>query len=179
MTQTVHPAASHHLPMFITEPGSTDVLLVVMAVILVIAVLGFGIVFFRLHSLPERIAHRTHKLQLEIVAVLCLLALFTHIHLFSVAALLLALIEFPDFSGFMSRVAGSVEKIAETKPAQGTAEAAVESTAGTTRDGITGISRDGSAAKVPHEAAASVSAGNAPATVVAIPERHAPASTRS
>ena len=179
MTQTVHPAASHHLPSFITQPGQTDVLMVVTSIILLLAVVGFGILFFRIHSLPERIAHKTHKLQFEIVAVLCLLALFTHIHLFWVAALLLALVEFPDFGGFMNRVAGSVEKIAETKPAQGTAEVAVGSTAGTARDGSTGISRDGSAAKVPHEAAASVSAGNAPATVVAIPERHAPASTRS
>jgi multisubunit Na+/H+ antiporter MnhF subunit len=179
MTETVHPAASHHLPSFITQPGQTDVLMVVTSIILLLAVVGFGILFFRIHSLPERIAHKTHKLQFEIVAVLCLLALFTHIHLFWVAALLLALVEFPDFGGFMSRVAGSVEKIAETKPGQATAEVAVETTAGSARAGGSGVSRDASAAKVPHEAAASVSAGNAPATVVAIPERHAPASTRS
>jgi len=177
MAQTVHPAASHHLPMFITEPGKTDVLMVVTALILLLAVLGFGIVFLRIHSLPERIAHGTHKVQLEIVAVLCLLALFTHIHLFWVAALLLSLIEFPDFGGFMNRVAGSVEKIAETRPAQAAEEAAVETAAGTARDGSPGISRDGSAPKTPHEATASV--GAAPATVLAIPERHAPASTRS
>lgn len=179
MTQPVHPAASHHLPMFITAPGQTDVLMVVTALILILSILGFGLVFLRIHSLPERIAHSSHKVQLEVVAVLCLLALFTHIHLFWVAALLLALVEFPDFGGFMNRVAGSVEKIAETKPGQGPDEMAVESAAATARDGSPGISRDGSAAKAPHGAAAGVSAGSAPATVVPIPERHAPASTRS
>ena len=179
MSASPHPAASHHLPMFITEPGSTDVLMVVMAIVLAMSVLGFGIFFLRLHSLPERMAHGTNKLQLEICSVLCLIALFTHIHLFWVAALLLALIRFPDFSGFMSRVAGSVEKIAETKPGQGTTEVPVETTAGVSRDGGPGITRDEGAAKVPHEAVASAGAGNVPATVVPIPERLAPASKRS
>ena len=68
-----------------------------MAIILLVIVLGFGILFFRLHTLPERMAHRTHKVQFEIVAVLGLLALFTHIHLFWVAGLLLAMIEYSRF----------------------------------------------------------------------------------
>ena len=79
---TVHPAAPHHLPPFITAPGQTDAFLVGMAVFLAIAVLIFGTLFLRLHTLPERMAHKGHKLQFEIVAVLGLLALFTHIHLF-------------------------------------------------------------------------------------------------
>jgi multisubunit Na+/H+ antiporter MnhF subunit len=118
---SLHPAASHHLPAFITAPGQTDVLMVAMGVLLLGAVLMFGILFLRLHSLPERMAHRTHKLQFEIVAVLCLLALFTHIHLFWVAALLLAMIEFPDIGGNLGRIAGSVEKIAGVKPGEGAA----------------------------------------------------------
>ena len=108
MAAELHPAASHHLPAFITAPGETDVLMVAMAVLLVVAVLMFGILFLRLHSLPERMAHRTHKLQFEIVAVLCLLALFTHIHLFWVAALLLALIDLPDIGGTLGRIAGLI-----------------------------------------------------------------------
>jgi hypothetical protein len=118
----LHPAASHHLPSFITAPGETDVLMVVLSVILVLAVLMFGSVFFRLHSLPERMAHKSHKLQFEIVAVLCLLALFTHIHLFWVAALLLALIDIPDFGGSLSRIAGSTEKLAGIGPGDGIVE---------------------------------------------------------
>ncbi len=103
MNESLHPAASHHLPGFITAPGETDVLMVVMAVTLVLSVLGFGILFLRLHTLPERMAHRGHKLQFEIVAVLGLLALFTHIHLFWVAGLLLALIDIPDFGGSLKQ----------------------------------------------------------------------------
>jgi multisubunit Na+/H+ antiporter MnhF subunit len=122
MTASLHSAASHHLPPFITAPGETDVLMVVMAMFLLVAVLMVGILFFRLHALPERIAHKGHKLQFEIVAVLCLLALFTHVHLFWVAALLLALIDFPDFGGWLGRIAGSVEKIAGITPGEGAAE---------------------------------------------------------
>jgi hypothetical protein len=57
-------------------------------------------------------AHKSEKLQSEIVAVLCLLALFTHVHLFWVVGLLLALIDMPDFATPLTRIAGSLEKIA-------------------------------------------------------------------
>jgi hypothetical protein len=119
MNGSLHPAASQHLPPFITAPGETDVLMVVLSVILVLAILMFGSFFFRLHTLPERMAHRSHKLQFEIVAVLGLLALFTHIHLFWVAGLLLALIDIPDFGGSLSRIAGSTEKLAGIGPGEG------------------------------------------------------------
>jgi hypothetical protein len=72
-------------------------------------------------------AHRSQKLQFEIVAVLGLIALFTHIHIFWIAALLLALIDLPDFSTPLSRIAGSVEKIADA--GDGTAAAAGEEAA--------------------------------------------------
>src|SRR3982751_2176001 len=99
MTASLNPAAPHDLPMFITAPGGTDVLSVVIAVFLVLAVLALGLLFLRLHTLPERMAHKSQKIQFEIVAVLGLLALFTHVHLFWVAGLLLAFIDLPDFSG--------------------------------------------------------------------------------
>ncbi|WP_137180723.1 hypothetical protein [Roseomonas sp. AR75] len=66
-------------------------------------------------------AHRGHKLQFEIVAVLGLLALFTHIHAFWVAGLLLALIDIPDFTGPMRRIAGSTERLAGLPPGGGDA----------------------------------------------------------
>ena len=122
MAESLNPAASHHLPSFITPPGGTDVLMVIMAIVLLLSILGFGILFLRLHTLPERMAHRTHKLQFEIVAVLGLIALFTHQHIFWVAGLLLALIDFPDFGTMMGRIAGSVEKMAGIKPGEATAE---------------------------------------------------------
>ncbi|MBO4223113.1 hypothetical protein [Bradyrhizobium neotropicale] len=111
--------APHHLPFFITPPNEVDVLMVVMGVFLVAVVLWVGTLYWRLHSLPERMAHKSQKLQFEIVAVLGLLALFTHIHLFWVAALLLAMIDLPDFSTPLRSIAGSVEKIASAAADEG------------------------------------------------------------
>lgn len=122
MTASLNPAAPHHLPAFIAAPGETDVFMVVMAVFLVLAVLAVGLLFLRLHTLPERMAHKSHKLQFEIVAVLGLLALFTHVHLFWVAGLLLALIDIPDFGNPLRRIAGSLEKIAGIPPGEGAEE---------------------------------------------------------
>src|SRR5512143_1594601 len=119
MAEQIHTGAVHHLPVFITAPGETDVLMVVTAIILGLAVFGFGILFLRLHTLPERVAHKGHKIQFEIVAILGLLALFTHMHIFWVAGLLLAFIDLPDFGGFLGRIAGSVERMAGVKPGAG------------------------------------------------------------
>jgi hypothetical protein len=96
--------------------------MVVMAIILIVSVVGFGVLFLRLHTLPERIAHKSHKLQFEIVAVLGLIALFTHMHIFWIAGLLLAMIDLPDFGTSLNRIAGSAEKIAGIKPGEGDAE---------------------------------------------------------
>ena len=52
-------------------------------------------------------------LQFEIVAVLGLISLFTHMHIFWVAGLLLAMIDLPDFGTPMRSIADSVEKIAD------------------------------------------------------------------
>jgi multisubunit Na+/H+ antiporter MnhF subunit len=122
MSASLHPAAPHHLPPFVTAPGESDVLMVVMAVFLVVAVLAVGLLFLRLHTLPERIAHKSHKLQFEIVAVLGLLALFTHQHIFWVAGLLLALIDFPEFGRPLGRIADSLETIAGGRPQESAGE---------------------------------------------------------
>src|SRR5215216_7716419 len=116
MSGEMHSAAGHDLPAFITPPGETDVWMVGMAIFLVLTVLAVGILFLRLHTLPERLAHKGHKLQFEIVAVLGLLALFTHMHIFWVAGLLLALIDLPDFGTPLRRMASSLERLAGTPP---------------------------------------------------------------
>lgn len=79
-----HPVASPvNLPWwFITEPGQTDVVLVVMGAVLLLSTFMFGVLFMRLHHLPEHIAQKHQKVQYEIVAVLGLLAMFTHINAF-------------------------------------------------------------------------------------------------
>src|SRR3954447_17853735 len=107
-----NPIATEHLPFFITAPGQNDVLLHVAAWFMLLCVIGIGVIFFTIHSLPERMAHRTKKVQLDIVAVLCLLALFTHEHVFWFAALLLAFIDLPDFLTPVQRIASAVENMA-------------------------------------------------------------------
>jgi len=163
---SLHPAATDHLPFFVTAPGQTDVLMVVMAIVLLASVVGFGVFFFRLHSLPERWAHGRHKVQFEIVAVLCLIALFTHIHLFWVIALILAMIELPDVGGWLNRIAGGVEKIAETGPGGGAAASGE-------------ASRNQDAPQAREEAVARNTAGADPVALSGKPEHLAPARTRS
>lgn len=116
LTAAQHPAASHHLPWFLTAPGDTDILFTITTVLVVLTVLGLGVVFFRLHSLPERLGHK--KLQFEIVAVLGLVSLFTHIHLFWVAALLLALVDLPDFQTPLRSMADSLDRLAKDGQAE-------------------------------------------------------------
>src|SRR5262245_41808633 len=158
MAESIHPVASHHMPAFITAPGETDVLMVVMGVILALAVLGFGIVFLRLHTLPERMAHKAHKIQFEIVAVLGLIALFTHMHIFWIAGLLLALIDFPDFGNSLSRIAGSAEKMAGFKPGEGAVELPEEM-----------ITRDHDKAVTPSDTGYGAKQGDGAATAVPKP----------
>jgi hypothetical protein len=116
LSEPLHPIAPHHLPGFITAPGDTDVLMVVVGIILIGAVLFVGNIYLQIHSLPERMAHKSQKLQFEIVAVLCLLALFTHNHLFWVIGLFLAMVDLPDFSTPLRSIAGSVQKMAGIPP---------------------------------------------------------------
>lgn len=112
MSPSLHPVAPHDLPVFITAPADTDVLFVITTSIVIGMVLLVGVLFFWLHSLPERVAHKSKKLQLEIVAILGLLSLFTHQHVFWVAGLLLAYIELPNFSHPLRSMAHSLETIA-------------------------------------------------------------------
>lgn len=110
-----------------TAPGDSDVLFTITTVVVVATVLGLGVLFFRLHSLPERLGHK--KLQFEIVAVLGLLSLFTHVHAFWVAGLLLALIDLPDFQSSLKRMAASLERLSGAeRPAALPTRAAVEPT---------------------------------------------------
>jgi hypothetical protein len=112
----LHPAATDHLPFFITAPGQTDGLFNAMVVFLIVVVFSVGLIYLRLHALPEHLAHGTSKVQLQLVGVLALLALFTHNHIFWIAALLLALVQFPNFSAPLASMAQSLEKLAGRAP---------------------------------------------------------------
>ena len=116
----LNAAATDHLPFFITAPGQTDGLFNAMIVFLAIAfVFGIGLLYLRLHALPEHMAHRTSRDQMQIVGVLALLALFTHNHIFWIAALMIAIVQFPNFSGPLASMAQSLEKLAGGAPPQG------------------------------------------------------------
>jgi hypothetical protein len=80
----------------------------------IVATVLLGVFFFWLHSLPERMGHR--KLQFEVVAVLGLISLFTHMHIFWIIGLLLAVIDLPDFINPLRRIATASERIAGIPP---------------------------------------------------------------
>ena len=113
MVESLQAAAENHLPVFITASGETDVLFILMAVFVLVVLIALGIVYLKLHALPEQVAHRGQKIQFELVAVLALLALITHNHLFWIAGLLLALISLPDVKTPVSAIIGSLDRIAD------------------------------------------------------------------
>ena len=147
MTDQLHPMTPHDLPFYLAKPGETDVLMIVMGIFLVLAVLGVGNLYLRLHSLPEQMAHKSQKLQFELVAVLGLISLFTHMHIFWIAGLLLALVDLPDFSTPLTRIAGSVEKIAgtESPPAEPPEDEVIVTQAGPAARPATAASKEPSA----------------------------------
>ena len=108
--------APHHLPWFITGPGDTDYLFNAMAALVLAAIIAIGNLFFKLHALPERWAHGANPLQLELVAVLSLIGLFTHQHVFWVAALFLAMVRFPDFATPIRSMSDSMAALARRFP---------------------------------------------------------------
>jgi hypothetical protein len=136
VSELLHPSAPHDLPGFITAPGDTDILMVVVGVVLIGSILAVGNLYLRLHSLPEQMAHKSQKLQFEIVAVLGLIALFTHNHLFWVIGLLLAMVDLPDWGTPLRSIAGSVKQIADVPQGDEAAKLAGEG-------GIHGVAGEG------------------------------------
>ena len=74
----------------------SDILYSAVAVFLVLLALGFGALYFTVQAIPDRLADRTSKVQLQIVGILGLLSLITMNNAYWVAALLLAAIRIPD-----------------------------------------------------------------------------------
>ena len=112
MAEQAHELAPHHLPAFIPAADGNDPLMTVMLVALILGVVLLGTFYLHLHSLPERLAHKHGRMQFELVAILGLLALFTHNNIFWVAALLLAFIQLPDFTTPLETIANSLGRIA-------------------------------------------------------------------
>src|SRR5436309_12113529 len=112
LSASPNPIATTHLPFFVTAPGQTDVLFNVTLVFVVACVILTGVIFLTIHSLPERMAHKSKKVLLDLIALLCLLALLTHEHLFWFIAIVLAFIDIPDFLTPVNRIASSVATMA-------------------------------------------------------------------
>jgi hypothetical protein len=112
VSDQLNPLATHHLPFFLTAPGETDVLFNVTLVFLIACVILTGVIFLTIHSLPERMAHKSRKLLLDLIALLCLLALLTHEHFFWFVAIVLAFLDIPDFLTPVNRIASSVATMA-------------------------------------------------------------------
>jgi hypothetical protein len=113
MSTTIHPAATDHVPLFITAPGGTDILFNIVIVFAVFTLIGVMILYFRIHALPEHIAHGSEKIQYEVVAVLALISLFTHNHIYWILGLLLALVRLPDFTSPLTNMADSLAKMVD------------------------------------------------------------------
>jgi hypothetical protein len=111
MAANLHPLAPHDLPSFIPAADGSDGLMTFMAVFLLVIALVGGVAYLNLHSLPERRLHGAGKAQFEIVAILGLLSLFTHNHLFWIAALILAFLDIPDFGSPLRSMAESLDRM--------------------------------------------------------------------
>ena len=80
--------------------------------LLVIIFMVVGNLYLKLHALPERMAHKRNNTQLQFIAVLAILALFTHNNVFWVLALLLSVVRIPDFSTPINSIAESQQILA-------------------------------------------------------------------
>jgi multisubunit Na+/H+ antiporter MnhF subunit len=100
------------MPFFITPPGETDVLFNITLWFVVACIVLTGVIFLTIHSLPERMAHKSKKVLLDLIALLCLLALLTHNHFFWFVAIVLAFIDIPDFLTPVNSIANSMQSIA-------------------------------------------------------------------
>ncbi|MDE0952180.1 MAG: hypothetical protein OSA45_12990 [Halioglobus sp.] len=109
-----HPLAPHGLPSYIGGADGSDPLLTAVTFILIIGLMGVVVLYFKLHSIPEHLAQKQNNTQTQLIMVLAVLALFTHNHLFWVAALVLALIKIPDFITPLNSIASSLRNMADT-----------------------------------------------------------------
>ena len=111
MTGDIHPLAPHSLPPFVGAADGSDTLFSVIIFIVILAVLGVGVFYLKLHAIPEQLAHKHGNTQSQLIMVLALLALFTHNNIFWVAALILALLKLPDFLTPINSISESLKKL--------------------------------------------------------------------
>ena len=113
MTGDIHPLAPHSLPPFVGAADGSDPLFSAIIFIVILAVLGVGVFYLKLHAIPEQLAHKHGNTQSQLIMVLALLALFTHNNIFWVAALILALLKLPDFLTPINSISESLKKMTQ------------------------------------------------------------------
>jgi len=123
MSGELHPLAPHSLPPFVGAADGSDPLFSAIIFIVILAVLGVGVFYLKLHAIPEQLAHKHGNTQSQLIMVLALLALFTHNNIFWVAALILALLKLPDFLTPINSISESLKKLT---PEEADAPAAIE-----------------------------------------------------
>ena len=123
MSGELHPLAPHTLPPFVGAADGSDPLFSAIIFIVILAVLGVGVFYLKLHAIPEQLAHKHGNTQSQLIMVLALLALFTHNNIFWVAALILALLKLPDFLTPINSISESLKKLT---PEEADASTAIE-----------------------------------------------------
>ena len=121
MTGELHPLAPHTLPSYLGGADGSDPLFTAIAVTVVVMVLGIGVVYLKIHAIPEQLAHKHGNTQSQLIMVLALLALFTHNNVFWVLALILALLKLPDFLTPINNISRSLAQIAR-RPVENSGE---------------------------------------------------------
>jgi len=58
MTGDIHPLAPHSLPPFVGAADGSDPLFSAIVFIVILAVLGVGVFYLKLHAIPEQLAHK-------------------------------------------------------------------------------------------------------------------------
>ena len=111
MSGELHALAPHTLPPFVGAADGSDPLFSAIIFIVILAVLGVGVFYLKLHAMPEQLAHKHVNTQSQLIMVLALLALFTHNNIFWVAALILALLKLPDFLTPINSISESLKKL--------------------------------------------------------------------
>ena len=111
MSGELHPLAPHTLPPFVGAADGSDPLFSAIIFIVILAVLGVGVFYLKVHAIPEQLAHKHGNTQSQLIMVLALLALFTHNNIFWVAALILALLKLPDFLTPINSISESLKKL--------------------------------------------------------------------
>ena len=110
---------TEHIPGYLAG-ATSDPLMTIVAIFLIVSVLMAGVLYFKLHAVPEQIAHGKNHAQMQLIGILTLLALFTHNNIFWVAALVMAVVEVPNFMDPLRSIANSLDIIAKRTEAQAT-----------------------------------------------------------